>query len=85
VTCDARVDVHTAYVAVMRRERALDERPDGARHRPPVRTAVHIVLQRSACALGHSVTCSLRASKMMFTRPMILSAIKIAAAVVDEL
>jgi hypothetical protein len=30
VTCDARVDVHTAYVAVMR-ERALDERPDGAR------------------------------------------------------
>lgn len=45
---------------------------------------MHIVLQRSACALGHSVTCSLRASKMMFTRPMILSAIKIAAAVVDE-
>lgn len=32
MTCGARVDVHTAYVAVMR-ERALDERPDGARQR----------------------------------------------------
>lgn len=26
MTCDARVDVHTAYVAVMRRERELSMR-----------------------------------------------------------
>ena len=83
MTYGARVDVHTAYVAVMR-ERALDERPDGARQRArettPVRTRCAIVLQRNACALGRSVTCSVRASKMMYATEDLSAKRKIAAA-----